>query len=134
MSTDLPHGVRPSLTAQVAEEIRVVMTRRRVRQSELARALSKSEQWVSVRLRGVQPIDLNDLQCIADVLGVAAADLLPREGRLVTTSSGLANTSGGTSDRSSRAPERPRPTGHPNPAAPPESSRRPARLLSIAAR
>lgn len=110
-----------------------MMTRRRVKQSELARALGKSEQWVSVRLRGVQPIDLNDLQQIADVLGVAAADLLPREGRLITTAASAAETARTSNDRSSRPAERPVLNARPSPTSPPESTRRPARLRPVSA-
>lgn len=77
MSVDITPSVTPSLTEQVAEEIRALIARRRVRQSHLARKLGVSEQWISVRLRGVQPIDLNDLQRIAEALDVAVVDLLP---------------------------------------------------------
>lgn len=59
-----------TFSARVAEEIRVVMTRRQIRQSELARAIGTNDQWLSVRLRGVQPIDLNDLEIIAAALHV----------------------------------------------------------------
>lgn len=66
-----------TLTQAVAAEIRAVMGRNAVRQAELARRLGTNDTWLSVRLRGVQPIDLNDLQRIADALNVAPADLLP---------------------------------------------------------
>jgi len=67
-----------SLSERVAEEIRVVLARRRIRQSQLARELGVSEQWISVRLLGKQPIDLNDLAQIAEALGVQVTDLIPR--------------------------------------------------------
>lgn len=66
-----------SLTERVAEEIRAYLGRRRMSQAQLARALGQSQMWVSDRLRGTQPIDLNDLQRIADVLDVGVLDLLP---------------------------------------------------------
>jgi transcriptional regulator with XRE-family HTH domain len=65
------------LSEQVAEEIRVMMTRRRMSGRQLAQRLNVSPAWVSYRLTGTQPIDLNDLQQIADVLEVAVGDLLP---------------------------------------------------------
>ncbi len=58
-------------------EIRVAMTRADVRQSDLARRIGKTEQWLSVRLRGKQAIDLNDLALIAGALSVNPIALLP---------------------------------------------------------
>jgi transcriptional regulator with XRE-family HTH domain len=69
-----------TLTMQVAEEIRVAMLRRRITGAKLAHDLGVSAAWVSYRLTGTQPIDLNDLQRIADVLGVGVIDLLPAAG------------------------------------------------------
>lgn len=66
-----------TFTQVVAMEIRVAMTRADVRQSDLARRIGKTEQWLSVRLRGKQPIDLNDLALIAGALDVSPLDLLP---------------------------------------------------------
>jgi transcriptional regulator with XRE-family HTH domain len=78
MSLDMTPPRASSLSDRVAEEIRVVLARRRVRQSQLARELGVSEQWISVRLLGKQPIDLNDLARIAEALGVQVTDLIPR--------------------------------------------------------
>lgn len=72
-----PEVSAKSLTQLVATEIKVAMARGDVRQSQLARKLGKNEQWLSVRLRGVQPIDMNDLHRIAEALGVGVHDLLP---------------------------------------------------------
>ncbi|WP_422751377.1 helix-turn-helix domain-containing protein [Micromonospora sp. WMMD1219] len=66
-----------TLSEAVAEEIRVLLTRRRMSGRKLAQMLGVSPSWVSYRLTGQQPIDLNDLQRIADVLGVTVIDLLP---------------------------------------------------------
>lgn len=84
MNTDV---TRADLSDRVAEEIRSWMGRRRISGAALARALGVSPAWVSYRLTGTQPIDLNDLQRIAAVLSVEAADLLPRstEGRVLKT-------------------------------------------------
>ena len=92
-----------SLSEIVAKEIRILLVRRDWKQSDLATRMGKSEMWVSRRLRGAQPIDLNDLQLFAEALNVEAADLLPRpdEGRTVSTVGGQAG--GVTSNaRSSR--------------------------------
>jgi len=67
-----------SLSDRVAEEVRAMMARRRVSGRELARRLDVSAAWVSYRLTGTQPIDLNDLERIADALGVTVFDLIPR--------------------------------------------------------
>jgi len=45
--------------------------------AQLARAIDRSEMYVSRRLRGETAFDLDDLERIADVLGVTAMDLLP---------------------------------------------------------
>jgi transcriptional regulator with XRE-family HTH domain len=68
---------RPAtLSERVAEEIRVAMARRRIKQSQLARMIDQNDQWVSVRLNGRQEIGLNDLEVIAAALGMQAAQLL----------------------------------------------------------
>lgn len=115
MTTTVTPTVSLSLTEQVAEEIRALLARRRIKQSQLARALGVSEQWVSMRLKGAQPLDLNDVQRIADFFDVPVGDLFPqREGKLIAV--------GGTS-RPSRAESkpwnlqlanRPQPNGPPN--------------------
>jgi DNA-binding Xre family transcriptional regulator len=124
MNTDV---TRADLSDRVAEEIRSWMGRRRLSGAALARALGVSPAWVSYRLTGTQPIDLNDLQRIAAVLNVEAADLLPRdvEGRTVVV--------GGEPKRSTTVANhtparRPQLTGHPKPFAPHDSTRRPVRL------
>jgi transcriptional regulator with XRE-family HTH domain len=95
MSTDT--GRQRTLTDRVAEEILSVLGRRRMSQAALARKLGVSPMWVSDRLRGVQPIDLVDLERIAGVLGVQPVDLvLLAEGRTVQMNS-----------RFPAAPERP---------------------------
>lgn len=65
-----------TLSERVAEEIRALMARRRVRQTQLAREIGVNDQWLSVRLRGVQEIGLNDLARIADGLGVDPSALI----------------------------------------------------------
>ena len=96
MTTDVVTGqATRSLSDVVSEEIRAQLGRRRMSQAGLARTLHVSPSWVSLRLSGKQPIDLNDLADIADGLGVAVADLLPtgalneRRHRMPTTAYGL---------------------------------------------
>lgn len=80
-----------TLTSLVAAEIRAWMGRLDVRQSELARRMGENDQWMSTRLKGRTPIDLNELQRIAHALGLSVLDLLPAQ-----ASRGAGDT-GGTS-------------------------------------
>lgn len=117
------------LSDAVAKEIRVALIRADLKQAQLAERMGVSEMWVSRRLRGAQPIDLNDLQRFAEALQVAVPDLLPASFR--------PNDRSGTSPVRSAKPARTTPTrpkGRPASAATrPESSgpptrRRPARI------
>lgn len=118
------------LSDAVAKEIRVLLVRLDLKQAELATRMGMSEMWVSRRLRGAQPIDLNDLQRFAGALDVEVVDLLPRPG------DGHVVVAGGTSRRKITTPtarkpsvtDRTRPTGHPDRVLDRESIRRPARL------
>lgn len=53
------------------------MGRRRMTQAQLARGIGKTEMWVSLRLRGKQALDMNDMQLIARALEVGVHELLP---------------------------------------------------------
>lgn len=66
-----------TLSALVAEEIRALMARRRMSGRQLAAQLGVSPSWVSYRLTGTQPIDINDMSLIAKALEVGVHDLLP---------------------------------------------------------
>lgn len=114
----------------VAKEIRVLLLRRDMKQSELAAKMGVSEMWLSRRLRGAQSIDLNDLALIADALEVEVTYFLPRndEGRLVATGG---STEGRRSQASLTFPQLAkwtRPNGHPKRTGPDRASRRPARI------
>ena len=74
-----PVGTRRTYSAQVAAEIKAWMGRLDVRQAELARRLGQNDQWLSTRLRGTTPIDLNELAQIARALDVKVAELFPRD-------------------------------------------------------
>lgn len=70
-------ATREHLRHQVAEEVCALLGRRRWSGAKLARAIDRSEMYVSRRLRGETAFDLDDLERIADVLNVAVADLMP---------------------------------------------------------
>lgn len=72
-----PRQGAATLTALVAAEIRASMGRQGVRQSELARRLGESDQWLSMRLRGRTPLNINEILRIARALGVDLYQLLP---------------------------------------------------------
>lgn len=109
-------GAAMSLTQQVAEEIRVMMTRRRMTGAALAKALDVSASWVSYRLNGQVAFDLNDLERIAKILDCRIIDLLP--------------SGGGAATREKR-PATERPTDNrPNGRAEARNVRRPRRVTS----
>lgn len=69
-----PRGT--TLSDRLAEEIRALLARRKISGRELARQLDVSPSWISYRLTGQQPIDVNDLAAIAEALGIQPVDLL----------------------------------------------------------
>lgn len=71
------HERTATLSELVAEEIRALMARRRASGRDLAGKLGVSPSWISYRLSGKQPIDVNDLMLIARALGVEVHELLP---------------------------------------------------------
>jgi transcriptional regulator with XRE-family HTH domain len=84
MGTDTRSAIG-RLSAAVGKEIRKRLIDLDMTQVQLAAKIGENEMWMSRRLRGAQPIDLNDLERIADVLDIDVTDLLPqREGRLIT--------------------------------------------------
>lgn len=122
-----------ALSARVAEEIRVLLTRRRMSGRKLAEALGVSQSAMSARLTGVTPIDLNDLERIAGILNVEVTDLLPRrdEGRVLPTGGQpRAERGDGITIRKFGLTERPRPNGHPKRTQPHPSTRRPGRVIA----
>lgn len=68
-----------TLTSLVAAEIRAWLGRLDVRPAELARRMGENDQWLSTRLKGRTPINLNELQRIATALGLSVLDLLPAQ-------------------------------------------------------
>ena len=89
----------PQLADQVAEEVRALLGRRRLSASALAMRMGVTQRYISRRLTGETPLDVNDLAEIAEVLEVKVADLIPTEGyvtgrrrRMPTSAYGLART------------------------------------------
>lgn len=62
----------------VAEEIRALLARRRMNGVQLALRIGRSQSYVSRRLTGETAFDTDDLERIAEVLGVNIIDLMPR--------------------------------------------------------
>lgn len=54
-----------------------MLARQRKTQRALADELGVSAPWVNYRLTGVQEIGLNDLERMAQALGVSLAELIP---------------------------------------------------------
>ena len=70
---------RQSFTQRVARSIRHAMVDKDMNQADLARALGKDEVWLSRRLKGHVILNVIELQAIAAVLDVPAANLLPQD-------------------------------------------------------
>lgn len=80
MSTEVTPSVT-TFTRRVGLEIKVAMLRKGVSGRWLAGQLGESQTWISTRLTGTTPIDVNDLERIAAALGVDVASLLPQSAR-----------------------------------------------------
>lgn len=119
----------------VAEEVRALLGRQKISGSELARRLGFTQRYMSRRLTGETPFDIDDLEKVAKMLNVEVADLLPRrnEGRLITTSAQIGHSTKAFNDRSATRPERTAPPGHPNHHSPHDATRRPARNRPVGA-
>ena len=77
--TTTPEQRTATLSELVAQEIGSQLGRRRWSQARLARRIGKTQMWVSLRMRGLQPIDLNDMALIAAALDLNVLDLMPRD-------------------------------------------------------
>lgn len=72
---------RGRLREHVAEEIRVILARKRMSGAELARRTGIKQSTISRRMTGETAFDMDDLEIIAEVLEVDVADLMPRMAR-----------------------------------------------------
>lgn len=68
------------LRVRMAEEIRALMARRRISGVSLAAHINRSQSYVSRRLTGEVAFDVDDIEAIAGVFGVKAADLVAMDG------------------------------------------------------
>jgi transcriptional regulator with XRE-family HTH domain len=122
------------LSASVGKEIRKLLIDLDLTQADLAARIGENEIWVSRRLRGSVPIDLNDLARFAAALDKDFLELMPRrEGRLIAV--------GGTDQTSGRKlitatsplSKRPGPTGPRSPVTRAPSTLRTGRIGSVLA-
>lgn len=125
---------KPRLRQQAAEEIRVILARRRMSASELARRTGLKQPYMSRRMTGETAFDLDDLEVIAAALGVTVAELLGPEGRGEGAQTTVPKLR--VPDRRPAGAERPtadrptdtRPNGRPPKSGPKNTSRRPVLL------
>ncbi len=68
---------RGRLREHVAEEIRVLLARRKMSAAELARRTGMKQSTLARRMTGETAFDMDDLEVIAEVLTVDVQDLLP---------------------------------------------------------
>lgn len=66
-----------STSQAVAGTIRAETARRQMSQRELAEKLGMSKSGLNRRVAGVQPWDLDELDKLANLFGMAPRDLLP---------------------------------------------------------
>lgn len=104
---------------RIAEEIRVMLARRMMSASELARQIGATQPYISRRLTGEIAFDTDDLAQIAEVFGVAVTALFPRREGERAAEIKPWNFSGSKSTR---------PNGHPKRTSPDPATRRPGRL------
>lgn len=69
-------SMRQSLTERVVMAIRIEMVRRGMKTSALAASIDEQYLWLQRRLTGATPFLLEDVQRIADALGVQLTDLV----------------------------------------------------------
>lgn len=67
-----------TLNERVAEEIRVMLARRNITATELARRAGMTQRSISRRITGEKAIDVDDLERIARALDVEITELLPK--------------------------------------------------------
>ena len=78
--SDNDAGMRP-LRAAVAEEIQILLLRRKSNPTQLAKRLGWSQSYMSRRIVGDSAFDVDDLERIAAALDVPITELFPRRGQ-----------------------------------------------------
>lgn len=76
--SDEPTPPRGRLREYVAEEIRVILARKKMSGAELGRRAGIKQSSMSRRLTGETAFDMDDIEAIAAVLEVSVAELLPK--------------------------------------------------------
>lgn len=104
---------RGRLREHVAEEIRVLLARKRISAAELARRTGIKQSTMSRRMTGETAFDMDDIEAIAAALDVTVQDLMPapqaaRGGGGPQATAHYFQLSERTSDHVSRPPSRPR--------------------------
>jgi transcriptional regulator with XRE-family HTH domain len=92
MVTALGEQGSGKLRSEVAEEVRVLLARRKLSAVKLAQQLGMSQGYLSRRLNAVQPFDMDDLERIADALGVPVSVFFgdgPKSGQATAPNSAL---------------------------------------------
>ena len=88
----------------VAEEVRVALARRQISGVKLANMIGRSQVYVSRRLRGEVPFDVDDLALIAEALGMKMVDLVSGQRYLDITHAPAQVTHKTVLQRASRRP------------------------------
>lgn len=128
------HSPTPAgkLRERAAEELRAVLARRRMSGAELARRTGMKQPYLSRRMTGEVPFDLDDLEIIARELEVSVTQLLAdaETGSDTTWRENLPPSSQGAMIPFQRANH---PIGRREPAGTGPNLRRPGRVESVAA-
>jgi len=69
-----------STAERIISNVRAEMARRKHTQTSLAKELNRSQQFLSRRLAGTVPFDIQDLLAIANALDIELAELLDTAG------------------------------------------------------
>lgn len=65
----------PRWWERIAEGVRVELARKRFDQGQLAAAIGRSRNYVSLRVNGHAPFKLDEIEAAAEFLGVTVDDL-----------------------------------------------------------
>lgn len=77
--SDMSISLGERYAADVAGEIRAMMGRRGINQTQLAEQMGVTPMWLSRRIKAARvAVDVSDLALIADALQCEVQDLLPR--------------------------------------------------------
>lgn len=65
-----------NLSEKISSEVRAELARQRLSQAEVATAMGRSQAYLSRRLSGETPFDVDDLDRLTEILGVPVTALL----------------------------------------------------------